>query len=173
MAGPAIPTRRQPPSLLSRQGLGMLIGFILLSAVVSGIGGAVTTPEIDGWYRLLPKPGFTPPDWLFAPVWTTLYLMMAIAAWRVWRASGIAGARGALSLHLMQLALNLAWSVLFFGLHLTGWALVDILLLLIAIVLTARAFLAHDRIAGLLMLPYIAWVGYATALNTAIWWSMT
>ncbi|MEN2979751.1 tryptophan-rich sensory protein [Tistrella bauzanensis] len=172
MAGSAVPARRQPPSLLSRQGLGMLIGFILLSAVVSGIGGAVTTPEIDGWYRLLPKPGFTPPDWLFAPVWSALYLMMAVAAWRVWRASGLGHARGALRLHLAQLALNLAWSVLFFGLHLTGAALIDILLLLIAIVLTTRAFMAHDRIAGLLMLPYIAWVGYATALNTGIWLSM-
>ena len=98
---------------------------------------------------------------------------MAIAAWRVWRAAGLAGARRALSLHLGQLALNLAWSVLFFGLHLTGAALVDILLLLIAIALTAHAFMAHDRLAGLLMLPYLAWVGYATALNIAIWLSMT
>ncbi|AFK52347.1 TspO and MBR like protein [Tistrella mobilis KA081020-065] len=151
-----LPRTARPP-VFSGRSLLALLGFLALSAVVSGLGGAVTTPEIDGWYRTLPKPGFTPPDWVFAPVWTTLYILMAVAAWRVWRKAGIAGARGALGLHLVQLALNLAWSVLFFGLHQVGLALVDILVLLVAVTATAIAFGRHDRPAGLLMLPYLAW----------------
>ncbi|WP_372018585.1 TspO/MBR family protein [Tistrella mobilis] len=167
-----LPRTARPP-VFSGRSLLALLGFLAVSAVVSGLGGAVTTPEIGGWYRTLPKPGFTPPDWVFAPVWTTLYILMAVAAWRVWRKAGIAGARGALGLHLVQLALNLAWSVLFFGLHQVGLALVDILVLLVAVTATAIAFGRHDRVAGLLMLPYLAWGAFATALNASIWLNLS
>jgi len=144
--------------------------FLLACFGVSAIGGAVTAPEIDGWYRTLPKPGFTPPDGVFAPVWTALYAAMAVAAWRVWRRTGLAGARGPFLLFAVQLALNLGWSLLFFGLHAVGAALLEMPVLLAAVIATGVAFHRIDRIAGLLMVPYAAWVAYALALNAGIWW---
>lgn len=119
-----------------------------------------------GWYAALDKPPFNPPDWIFAPVWTALYVMMAVAAWRVWRRAGLGAC---MVLWGVQLALNGAWSWLFFGLHRTGLALADIVALLAAILLTATCFMRRDRAAGYLMLPYLAWVGFATVLNHALW----
>lgn len=143
--------------------------FLVACFAVSAIGGAVTAPEIDGWYRTLPKPWFTPPDGVFAPVWTVLYAAMAVAAWRVWRRAGLAGAPGAFLLFAVQLALNLGWSLLFFGLHAVGAALLEISVLLAAVVATGVAFHRVDRTAGLLIVPYAAWVAYAAALNAGIW----
>jgi len=147
------------------------LGLILAATVaVSAAGGAVTTPEIGGWYRTLEKPPFNPPDWLFGPVWTLLYLAMAVAAWLVWRArGGWRAARGPLALYGVQLALNLGWSVLFFGLHRPDLAFAEIVLLWAAILATAVAFSRASRAAGLLMLPYLAWVGFAAVLNGWIW----
>lgn len=141
--------------------------FVILTLAVGAVAAVVTEPEIAGWYGALNKPSFNPPDWLFAPVWTALYVIMAVAAWRVWRIAGLKSLP--LILYFVQLALNFAWSFLFFHFHLIGVALADIGLLLLLIIMTAVAFWRRERIAGLLLVPYIAWVGFAAALNLAIW----
>ena len=145
------------------------LGFIVILALclaVSAVGGAVTATSVGSWYALLAKPAFNPPNWIFAPVWTALYFMMAIAAWRIWRRGG---ARWALSLFALQLALNLAWSIVFFGLRAPGAALAEILVLLLAILATTVVFWRSDRVAGMLFVPYAAWVAFAAVLNAAIW----
>jgi translocator protein len=144
-----------------------LLAFLAVCFVVAGIGGAVTRTSVETWYPTLARPAFTPPDWVFGPVWTVLYAMMALAAWLVWRRIGWQGS--ALLLFFVQLALNLLWSILFFGLQLVGLALVDIVVLVIVIALTTIAFWWVDRRAGLLFVPYGIWVAYAGILNGAIW----
>jgi translocator protein len=144
-----------------------LIGLLALCFAVAGIGGWVTATSVESWYPTLAKPGFTPPDRVFGPVWSVLYAMMALAAWLVWRRVGWSDR--ALALFVAQLALNLAWSVLFFGLQRVGAALAEILLLLALIAATTFAFWRVDRRAGLLLAPYLLWVGYASLLNGAIW----
>jgi tryptophan-rich sensory protein len=155
-----LPTRRSQ--------LWHLFGFMALSFVVSGLGGLLTTTSIDSWYPTLAKPSFNPPNWIFGPVWSLLYILMAVAAWRVWRVSGWGRGRVSLTLYFGQLALNLLWSALFFGLRQPAWALADCLLLLVLIGVTGRHFWRHDRLAGLLFLPYGAWVAFAALLNGAI-----
>ncbi len=147
----------------------MLGGFLLVCFSVAAAGAAITATSVDDWYQTLDKPGFTPPDWLFAPVWTALYALMAIAGWRVWRASGFRESSWALAAFAAQLALNLGWSILFFGLNLVGAALAEMVVLLGAILLTAFLFFRRDRLAGVLFAPYAAWVGYALLLNASIW----
>jgi tryptophan-rich sensory protein len=144
-------------------------GFVALCLAVSLIGGLVTAESVGSWYRTLQKPSFNPPDWVFAPVWTLLYLLIAVAGWRVWRARGFAAARHAWAAYAVQLALNLAWSLLFFGGRTIGTALVDILLLLAAICANAVLFWRIDRLAGWLLAPYAAWVAFASVLNFALW----
>lgn len=137
-------------------------------AAVAGLGGLATAAGMaDGWYEQLAKPSWNPPDGVFGPVWTGLYAANAVAAWRVWRAAG-PQARGALTLFGAQLALNLGWSVLFFGLRSPDAALVEIGVLLLVIAATLAAFARHDRLAAGLLVPYLAWVAFATALNAAI-----
>jgi benzodiazapine receptor len=148
-----------------RQGL-VLLGFIALCLAAGALGAAVTAPAIPTWYAALAKPSFNPPNWIFAPVWTTLYVLMAIAAWLVWRRGN---ARTPLALFVLQLVLNSAWSLLFFGLHRVDLALIDIVLLLAAIVATALSFRPRSAVAALLLMPYLAWVSFATVLNFAIW----
>ena len=143
--------------------------FVLLCLAVSGIAGAVTSTTVSTWYQTLEKPPFNPPDWVFGPVWTTLYLFMAVAGWRVWRTPVSAQRRQALAAFAVQLALNLLWSFLFFGFRLVGVALVEIVLLLIAIAVTTTRFWRIDRAAGALFVPYLAWVAYAATLNAALW----
>ena len=149
--------------------LAALAAFVVTCLAVSAIGGAVTASSVGDWYASLQKPAFNPPDWVFAPVWTVLYLMMAVAGWRVWRRAGFADGGVALALFAVQLALNLAWSFLFFGWRRIDLALVEIVVLLAAILLTTAAFWRIDRIAGLLFVPYAAWVAYAMLLNIALW----
>lgn len=148
-----------------------MVGLALSLALVfsvAAIGGRVTAGSVETWYPTLAKPAFNPPDWVFAPVWTTLYALMAIAAWRVWRVADTIKQR-ALTLYGAQLALNLLWSVLFFGWHWIGAALIDIALLLAVIGATGFAFWRADRFAGLCLAPYAAWVAFAAVLNAAIW----
>ena len=147
----------------------VLLGFIGLCLAVGTLSAAVTAPAITSWYPTLVKPSFNPPNWIFGPVWTTLYVLMAIAAWLVWRRAGFAAARTALFLFIVQIVLNSLWSLLFFGLHRIDLALADVVLLLVAIVATALAFRRHSAMAALLLVPYLAWVSFATALNFAIW----
>ncbi len=139
---------------------------------MAAVGGAVTATSVGSWYPTLAKPAFNPPDWLFAPVWTTLYLMIAFAGWRVWRLRGWTGPRGldpAMLAWALQLALNLCWSFVFFGARMIGAALVEIAVLFVAIVATGWSFWRVDRLAAWLLLPYAAWVGFAAVLNAALW----
>ena len=146
-----------------------LVLFLAVCLGASALGAFVTAGSVGTWYQSLQKPSFNPPDGVFAPVWTALYIMMAVAAWRVWRRHGFQAAGRAMVLFALQLALNLAWSLIFFGLRLIGPALAEIGLLFIAIVATTIAFWRHDRLAGLLLLPYAAWVAFASLLNAALW----
>lgn len=146
-----------------------LIGFIVLCLAVGAAGGAITSTSVDTWYAALEKPSFNPPNRVFGPVWTALYVLMAIAAWRVWRKRDAPPARPALGLWALQLALNLCWSIVFFGARMVGGALAEIVVLFIAIVATTALFWRVERVAGALMLPYAAWVAFAMVLNAAIW----
>lgn len=165
----SIPTNsadRQPARWLA-----VLIA-ILPVVVASLIGSAVTVPQIPGWYAGLAKPPFNPPNWLFAPVWTTLFALMGLAAFRVLsRPPGMIGRGQALLAYHVQLALNLAWSCVFFGLQSPAGGLVVIALLIAAIIWTIRRFAAlPDRFAAWLLAPYLAWVSFAAVLNLSIWW---
>lgn len=155
---------------MTRRDWAGLAGFLLLCFAVSGLGGAITATSVGTWYQTLERTVLSPPDWVFAPVWTTLYLFMAIAGWRIWRLESSQLRRQALTLYGSQLALNLIWSFIFFGLQEIGWSLVEILVLLLAILATMVLFWRLDRPAGLLFLPYAAWVSYATILTATLWW---
>ena len=149
----------------TRQVTGLI--FWLAAALAAGLVGSQFLP--GAWYADLVKPSWNPPNTIFAPVWTLLYLMMGTAAWLVWREAGFARARGALALFFLQLVLNALWSYLFFGAHVMGWALLEIGLLWLAIVATAVAFRRHVPGAGLLLVPYAAWVAFAAVLNFTLW----
>jgi tryptophan-rich sensory protein len=146
--------------------------LLALLAVCLGaglVGAALTAGPVRDWYPTLHKPAWTPPDWLFGPVWTALYVLMALAAWLVWRRAGWPASRTALGLFAVQLLLNVAWSGLFFALHSPGLAFAEILLLWSAIVATLWAFGRVSAPAAGLLVPYLLWVTYAAALNGAIW----
>jgi translocator protein len=148
---------------------GGLLGWIFLCFAVAGVSGAWTAREITGWYRTLHRPSFAPPNWVFGPVWSLLYLLMAIAAWLVWAAPGSGARSWGLGLFLLQLALNFAWSWIFFRKHAIGTALVEVVLLWAAIGATLLAFTRVSTTAAWLMAPYLAWVSFATALNAGFW----
>ena len=158
-----------PGGLARQRDIAGLLVFLVICFGVSVAGGAATASSVGTWYQALQKPPFNPPDWLFAPVWTVLYVMMAVAGWRVWRKHGLRRARAAMALFGIQLALNLAWSFVFFGYRLIGAALIEIVVLLVAIVLTTILLWRRDRFAGVLFIPYTGWVAFATALNFALW----
>ncbi len=143
----------------------------VLSVAVSSVGGTVTRPQIQGWYATIDKPWFNPPNWVFAPVWTILFAMMAVAFWRILQVPrGTPGRTGAIVAYLVQLALNAGWSLAFFGMNSPGLGLVVIGCFLVAIAVTVRRFAALDRMAAWLLAPYLAWVSFATMLNASIWW---
>jgi len=146
----------------------VLLGFLAACFAVAGIGGWFTSMGMPEWYMTLRQPSWNPPSWLFGPVWTTLYAMMAVAAWLVWQNAGWDGATTALGLFFVQLALNLAWSGVFFALQRPGWALLELFALWVAIFATTVLFFRHSTLAGALMIPYLAWVTFAGALNAAI-----
>ncbi|MFP5234441.1 MAG: TspO/MBR family protein [Acidobacteriota bacterium] len=145
-----------------------LLIWIFGCQAVGLIGARWTAPEIPAWYRGLRKPSFNPPNWVFGPVWTTLYLLMAIAAWRVQYSSSSPLREMALATFLVQLALNLLWTWIFFHRHAIRAALVEIALLWLAIAITTAFFARIDSIAAVLMLPYLLWVSFASHLNNAI-----
>ncbi|HOW72801.1 MAG TPA: tryptophan-rich sensory protein [Phycisphaerae bacterium] len=147
----------------------VLVLCVVVCFAAAAIGAAVTGPSVPGWYASLNKPSWTPPSWVFGPVWSLLYLLMGISAWQVWRRTGLRAATVPLALFGIQLLLNAAWSGLFFGLRSPGAALLDIVLLWCAILGTVIAFWRRSAPAGWLMLPYLAWVSFAVALNLAIW----
>ncbi|MDE0434769.1 MAG: tryptophan-rich sensory protein [Bryobacterales bacterium] len=147
----------------------VLVSLLVLCLGAGYLGSLATSESVHDWYPTLAKPRWTPPDGVFAPVWTALFVLMAVAAWRVWTRSRFKGARLAFLLFGLQLVLNVIWSVLFFGLRLPGAALLEILLLWTTILITVLAFRAHSIIAALLLMPYLAWVGFAIYLNYGIW----
>ena len=153
---------------LPQQCVGLAV-FVLICFAAAGLGGLATASAIPNWYAGIAKPDWNPPNWIFGPVWNCLYLMMAVAAWLVWRKDGFAGAKLPLTLFAIQLALNSLWSVLFFGLQNPGAAVVEIILLWAAILATLVAFWKRSRWAGGLLVPYLAWVTFAAVLNVAIW----
>ncbi len=142
-----------------------------VSLAAGAIGSlAVTGQGFSSWYAAIEKPGFTPPSWVFGPVWTVLYLLMGVAAFLVWQKGlGSAVVRIALVWFLVQLVLNAAWTPVFFGLHRIGLAVVVIVLLWAAIVVTMYWFFRVSRPAGTLLVPYLLWVSFAAVLNAAIW----
>ena len=147
------------------QGWLALFAFVALCLVVGGVGGIFTAGSVETWYPTLDKPPFNPPNWVFGPVWTALYVLMGAAAWRVWRAAGVGTALG---LFALQLVLNALWMPVAFGAQALGWALLIIVALWIALAATLAAFWRADRFAGLLLAPYLAWVSYAVYLNAGL-----
>ncbi len=147
-----------------------LIIAIVVSELAGIIGSVFTISAIPNWYAGLVKPALNPPSWVFGPVWTTLYALMGIAAFLVWRNGWERKeVKTALSIFGLQLFLNAIWSIIFFGLHSPGWALVDIVALWFAIVWTIAVFYKISKPAAYLLLPYILWVSFASYLNYAIW----
>lgn len=146
----------------------VLILFFAICLGAGGLGSFFTANSVRDWYPRLRKPAGTPPSWVFGPVWTTLYVLMAISAWLVWREYHW-GARPALLIFFAQLALNVAWSSLFFGSHMPGVALAEIVLLWMAIAFTIFIFYLLLPVAAYLLLPYWLWVAYAAYLNFRIW----
>lgn len=145
-----------------------LISWLLLSFAAAGIG-AVASSSASAFYAQLARPAWAPPAWLFAPVWSTLYALMGLAAWLVWRARGFAGARTALVLFMVQLTVNALWSWLFFVWRQGGLAFADTLLLWCLIVAMAVAFWRISMLAAVLLVPYLAWVTFASALTWLVW----
>jgi len=139
--------------------------FLLLVIFAAYVSGSF---EAGAWYFSMSKPAWTPPAWLFGPVWAILYLLMALAMWKVW-ISGHASRNGALIWWLLQLWFNVAWSWLFFGLERTGWAMLELLFLIGLVILCIRMFLAISRQAALMMVPYLLWLCFAWLLNFSIW----
>jgi translocator protein len=140
-----------------------LVGFVVVTFCAPALG-AFSMP--GSWYAGLNKPSWNPPAWIFGPAWTLLYTLMAVAAWLVWKRVGFTRPLG---LYFVQLALNAAWTPIFFGAHEMGWALIEIMMLWIAIALTLISFFRVNRAAGWLLAPYLAWVTFATALNFTLW----
>ena len=158
--------------MASESSIPKLVGSVLLCEAAGGVGSIFTYDAVRDWYPKLEKPSFTPPGWVFGPVWTVLYAMMGISLYLasqrrtqehddLWRTSR--------ALFGIQLALNALWSYVFFGRRAPGWALVEILFLWVAIVATTQAFLKISRTAGLLLLPYLLWTSFAAVLNRSIW----
>jgi translocator protein len=145
-----------------------LAAWLLISFVAAAIGSAASI-QAGPFYTQLVRPGWAPPAGIFGPVWTILYVLMGIAAWRVWRVRGFSAARTALTLFLIQLAVNALWSWLFFGWHLGAAAFADIILLWALIVATLVAFWHISPNAGALLIPYLMWVSFALALNYSVW----
>lgn len=143
--------------------------FLIASFLAAAIGSVATYSSVDTWYPQLGKPEWTPPRWVFGPVWTFLYIAMSVAAWRVWRSTDNLGAARTFRLFRAQLAFNALWSILFFGLRRPDWALIDIAALWALLVLMMVWFWRVDKIAGVLWMLYVLWVTYAFALNAAIW----
>ena len=143
-----------------------LIGWLAVTFAAAWIGSRYMPGD---WYASLVKPSWNPPNYLFGPVWTVLYVLMAVAAWIVWRKAAFSGAGLALTLFVVQLALNALWSYLFFGQHRPDIAFFDIVALWVAIVVVAALFWKVDHVAGGLMVPYVLWVSFASYLNFVLW----
>lgn len=161
-ASPRVPA---PANSAAISALGF-VGWLVLAFSAAALGGLF--PPGD-WYARLQKPSWNPPNWVFGPVWTALYTLMAVAAWRVWRRGGFGTRRRELVVFLVHLVLNALWSPCFFGLHSPALGLAEIVLLWGALVATLVLFWRVDRLAGALFVPYLAWVSFAAFLNFTLW----
>ncbi|MGD0962445.1 MAG: TspO/MBR family protein [Candidatus Acidiferrales bacterium] len=149
------------------ESLGRLVASVAVCLGAAGLGAFMTTPALRPWYAGLNKPPWTPPNWLFGPVWTVLYLAMAVAAWLVWQRTGLR--HRPMKVFVLQLALNVAWSGLFFGFRSPGAAFAEMIALWLAILATLIEFWKTMPAAGWLFIPYLIWVSFAAALNFSIW----
>lgn len=170
-------------AVLQGKQLPTLLIALLIPFIVATIGSVATNRSLFGWYRLLRKPSWNPPAWVFGPVWTTLYVMMGIASWLVWRRGALsveeettqdrhathAEVQGALAFYGLQLVLNSLWSVIFFGLRRIDLALVEVVALWTTLLVTLNRFYHIQPLAGLLLVPYQLWVTFAALLNLRIW----
>jgi tryptophan-rich sensory protein len=147
-----------------------LIISIAIPLLIGGISGFFTTAEIPGWYQTINKPSWNPPNRIFGPVWTTLYVLMGIALFLIWKSGANAQIKKtAVILFAAQLTLNFFWSFIFFKQHQVGWALAEIIVMWVVILLTILAFVPISKTAAWLLVPYISWVSFATILNYTIW----
>ncbi len=145
-----------------------LILSLLFTIGVGSLGSVFTVAEIPNWYASLQKPVFNPPNWIFGPVWTILYTLMGVALYLVWKKPISKDRYTALVFFMIQFTLNFFWSIIFFKYHQLGWALVEILMMWVSILLTIIFFWKNSNMAALLLIPYLAWVSFATLLNAAI-----
>lgn len=148
-----------------------LIVSLIIPQVAGLIGSVFTTSSVNGWYSTIIRPDIAPPNWIFGPVWTTLFVLMGIALYLVWKKEETQKKKVRVALHLFatQLILNTLWSIIFFWLQSPGWAFVEIILLWLSIILTILAFAPISRKAAWLLIPYLAWVSFASYLNLQIW----
>ena len=151
----------------SSQAIGLLFGLLLVFAAAA-VGGLASASASE-FYRDLARPSWAPPGWLFGPVWSVLYALMGVAAWLVWRGRGFGGARNALLIFVVQLAANALWTWLFFVWRQGGLAFAEILLLLALILATIALFWRVNRLAAVLLFPYLLWVSFASALTLSTW----
>ena len=147
-----------------------LAGAVVLAELAGGVGAILTTSKIPTWYAGLNQPSWNPPAEVFGPVWTTLYALMGVSLWLAWESKKSPDRSAALQLFWWQLAVNVLWSIVFFGLENPGLAVVVILVLLGLIIAYIIRALRVNRWAAYVMVPYVAWVTFAVALNTAVWW---
>ena len=163
---------RSTPMLI----IGLVIAVIVCFSA-GGIGATATGSSVTGWYMDLNKPSWNPPGWVFGPVWSVLYIMMAVSVWLVWKdskgtqpsSSVISSVGFAIGWFLFHLLLNMLWSIIFFGLKQPGWALIEIVVLWVSIVVTIVLFRRHSTLAAGLLFPYLMWVSFASFLNFTIW----
>ncbi|MDG1874938.1 MAG: tryptophan-rich sensory protein [Mariniblastus sp.] len=159
--------------LKSHSNATLALAFVISIAIcfsAAAIGGWATAGSVTSdWFVELSKPSWNPPNWLFGPVWSVLYFMMSVAAWLVWKKSGLKNAKLELGWFGAHLLLNVAWSVLFFGMQAPGWAAIEIIILWVSIAMTIVLFFRHSKLAAYLLTPYLAWVSFATFLNLTIW----
>jgi benzodiazapine receptor len=165
-------THPRPSSTTGWQNPLVLVGFLAASLAVAVLGGLATANNVDGWYADAEKPAWTPPNSVFGPVWTVLYVVMAVAAWLVWREGGWARRRGPLGLYAAQLALNLAWTPTFFAAERLGVAMAVIVALDVVLAATVVAFWRVRPLAGALLVPYLGWCLFATSLNAGFVWAV-
>jgi tryptophan-rich sensory protein len=147
-----------------------LIGFVLITLTVGGISSYFTAGQVNTWFTTVNKPSFNPPNWVFGPVWSVLYIMMGVSVFLVWQQPASKQRTLALPIFGIQLMLNFWWSIIFFKFHAMGWALVEIIALWCSILLTIISFSKLSKLAAWLLVPYIAWVSFATLLNSAFWY---
>jgi len=163
------PATRDGRGGMTAIGVVMLLVFVGLCLGAGAIGALFTAPGLGTWYAALVKPPWNPPRWIFGPVWTTLYIAMAIAAWIIWRRRNLPGARSGLWLFFVQLALNVAWPAIFFTFRSPELAAIEIVVLWLSITATVVIFFRIARVASLLMAIYLGWVTFAAALTFSIW----